>query len=87
MNLPPYTVAQLAAHWQCRDTFVYDRINGGELPAFRLGGKLLRIRRQAVEDYEGRAGEEDTGAATEASHGSGLAMEDRTASRLARLAR
>ncbi len=29
MQERPYTVAQLAAYWQCSDTFIYDRINAG----------------------------------------------------------
>lgn len=46
------TVAMVAAHWQCSDTFVYDQIKAGRLEAMRFGSKLLRIRREAVEAYE-----------------------------------
>lgn len=54
MQNRPYTVAQLAAYWQCSTTFVYDRINAGELRAFKLGGKLFRVSTEAVEEYEQR---------------------------------
>jgi len=55
MQERPYTVAQLADYWQCSDTFIYDRINAGELRAFKLGGKLWRVRADAVEEFEQRA--------------------------------
>ena len=50
----PWNVNDLAEHWGCSQTFVYSRINSGELMSFRLGGKLIRISRQAVDDYEQR---------------------------------
>lgn len=54
MQEKPYTVAQLAAHWQCSDTFIYDLLSAGRLPGFKLGGKLWRISARAVERYENR---------------------------------
>jgi excisionase family DNA binding protein len=51
-GMPVLTVAQLAAEWQCSTTLVYDKIASGELPAIRLGGKLIRIKRTAKEAYE-----------------------------------
>jgi excisionase family DNA binding protein len=54
--LPPFlTPAQLALRWQCGDTFIYNEIHKGNLPAIRLGGKLLRISQEAVEAYECRS--------------------------------
>jgi len=50
-----YTVAGLAALWGVSDQFIYDEIRRGKLNAMRFGGKLLRVRRDAVEEYEQRA--------------------------------
>jgi excisionase family DNA binding protein len=55
MTARPLTVAQLATYRQCSDTFIYDRINAGQLRAFKLGGKLWRITPEAVAEYEIRA--------------------------------
>src|SRR5690606_23085854 len=46
-----YTPAMLADRWACSERHVRNMIDRGELPAFRLGGKLLRIRLEAVEAY------------------------------------
>ena len=54
MQEKPYTVAALAEHWQCSDTFIYDLLNSGQLEGFKLGGKLWRIKPGAVEAYEAR---------------------------------
>lgn len=90
----PYTVASLADHWGTSDTFIYDQIKAGRLQAFKLGGKLIRIKPEAVEEYEcqgihGRSASlpanEQTEHDTGASASNGLMPEDRTASRLARL--
>lgn len=51
---PPYTVPALADRWQCSKDFVYSLIRNGELNAFRLGGKLLRIAAKEVERFEQR---------------------------------
>lgn len=48
----PFTVASLAAHWGVSATKVYEEIHAGRLDAFKLGGKLYRIRPQAVLAYE-----------------------------------
>lgn len=48
------TVAMVAARWGTSDTFVYDQIKAGKLPAFKLGGKLLRVKLEHVEEYEER---------------------------------
>jgi excisionase family DNA binding protein len=47
----PYTPASLAAEWQCSANHIRNLINNGELRAFRLGGKLLRIPADAVEEF------------------------------------
>jgi DNA binding domain, excisionase family len=49
-----YTVSALADLWGVSTTFIYDLLARGELPAFRLGGKLWRIRAADVEAYECR---------------------------------
>jgi excisionase family DNA binding protein len=51
-----YTPAMLAERWACSESHVRNLIAAGNLPSFRLGGKLLRIRASDVEEYECRAG-------------------------------
>jgi excisionase family DNA binding protein len=46
----------LAAEWGCTEYHVRKLIRIGELKAFRLGGKLLRIRVEDVREYECRSG-------------------------------
>lgn len=48
-----YTVADLAARWQCGESTVRKLINRGELDAFRIG-TLIRISADEVEKYECR---------------------------------
>lgn len=50
----PHTPATLAAEWRCSARHVRNLIELGELRAFRLGGKLLRIPADAVEEFERR---------------------------------
>ena len=56
MNAPlptlAFTAAMLAKRWSCSPRTVRNLIATGELPAFRLGGKLLRISQAAVERFE-----------------------------------
>src|SRR3990167_9946050 len=47
-----YTPKTLSEHWQCDNAVIYRLIAQGRLQAFRLGGKLWRIREEAVEAYE-----------------------------------
>ena len=54
MSLPIYTVPALAAKWGVSTTFIYGLLQSGELPGFKLGGKLWRIRSDDVEAYECR---------------------------------
>jgi excisionase family DNA binding protein len=48
----PYTPATLAERWGCSARHVRDLIAEGQLEAFRLGDKLLRIKPEAVEAFE-----------------------------------
>ncbi len=78
-----YSVATLARHWGCGTDTVYALIHSGELRAFRLGGKLLRIRGDEVERFECQTTAcNDTG---ESSRSSGSRMDDATDIRLERL--
>jgi excisionase family DNA binding protein len=47
-----YTPKSLAAEWGCSERHVRNLINRGELRAFRLGGKLLRIPAEAAREVE-----------------------------------
>lgn len=49
-----FDVASLAEHWGCGTDTVYTLIRSGDLQAFKLGGKLIRIRADEVERYECR---------------------------------
>ena len=51
---PVFSVTSLAHYWECGPDTVYALIHSGELQAFRLGGKLLRIRGDEVDRYECR---------------------------------
>jgi excisionase family DNA binding protein len=51
-----YTPRTLADRWNCSERHVRNMIADGELPAFRLGGKLLRIRSEDVEKIECQSG-------------------------------
>jgi excisionase family DNA binding protein len=46
------TPKALAERWQCSEQHIRNQISKGHLPAFRAGGKLLRIRLCDVEDIE-----------------------------------
>lgn len=64
-----YTPAQVADRWQCSERHIRNMIASGELPAFRLGGKLLRIRAEDVETFECQNGGSPDCGASSASHG------------------
>jgi excisionase family DNA binding protein len=64
-----YTPATLASKWACSERHVRNMIDRGELPAFRLGGKLWRIRSEDVEIFECQNGGSHDCAANSASHG------------------
>ncbi|WP_406646954.1 helix-turn-helix domain-containing protein [Aliisedimentitalea scapharcae] len=48
----PFTPDQLADRWGCSGETIRAMIRRGELSAFRVGGKLLRIAQATVEEYE-----------------------------------
>lgn len=79
-----YSVASLAHHWECGQDTIYALIRSGDLQAFRLGGKLLRIRGDEVERYECRTttASNDT---VDSLLSSGMPMVDATDIRLERL--
>lgn len=58
----PYTVKQLAETWQCTEETIYALIRKfqkGEpdgLPAFTIGGKLLRIKAEVVDQWQNSGG-------------------------------
>jgi excisionase family DNA binding protein len=64
-----YTPATLAKRWECSERHIRNLISSGELPSFRLGGKLLRIRREDVEIFECQNGASQDLAESSASHG------------------
>ena len=47
-----YTVTQVAQRWGCSESHVRNLIEDGELPHFRLGGKLIRIKKEEIEKWE-----------------------------------
>jgi excisionase family DNA binding protein len=48
----PFTPRTLAERWACSERHVRNLINRGDLRAFRLGGKLVRILLASVEEFE-----------------------------------
>lgn len=53
MNL---NVAQIAARFGCSTDAVYGMIERGDLPAFRVGAKLWRVRLEDVVAWENGGG-------------------------------
>lgn len=49
-----HSVATLADHWGCGTDTIYALVKSGELPHFKLGGKLIRIRSDEVDAFERR---------------------------------
>ena len=60
-----YTPETLAKKWECSARTIRNPIQRGELRAFRLGDKLLRIPEDAVEEFLRRR---DTWAAMSSDH-------------------
>lgn len=81
---PVYSVASLAEHWGCGTDTVYALIRSGDLPAFKVGGKLLRVRGAEVERYECRTNIPSNDTA-ESSRSSGMSRDAATDIRLERL--
>lgn len=56
-TIPPIlTVAALAERWGTSTTFVYNLLYSGSLEGFRLGGKIWRIKAEAVLAFEAAGG-------------------------------
>lgn len=78
-----YSVATLAQRWECGEDTIYSMIRSGSLRAFKVGGKLLRIRGDEVERFECQnTVSNDT---EESSLSSGTKADDATDIRLERL--
>jgi excisionase family DNA binding protein len=58
------TPAQVAVRWACSERKVRNMIERGALPAFKLDGKMLRLWRKDVEEYECRGGSQNCEANT-----------------------
>lgn len=52
--VPPFTPETLARRWGCSAKHIRNMVASGALRSFRLGGKLLRIPVDAVEEVECR---------------------------------
>lgn len=44
----------LAERWQCSERHIRNLVAAGDLRAFKLGGRLIRISFDAIEEYEAR---------------------------------
>ena len=65
-----YTVEGLAHVWECSSRTIYEMIEGGELRAFTIGKRGLRIAITEVERWEReQSGPRDTGRETARSDG------------------
>jgi len=80
-----FSVATLAERWECGTDTVYSLIRSGDLHAFKLGGKLLRIRHDEVERFECQATTTPSNDTADCSRSSGTRAEDATDIRLERL--
>jgi excisionase family DNA binding protein len=52
---PYVTIGELAEYWLISRKQIYKQIEGGTLPAIRLGPRLLRIRTADAIEFEQRA--------------------------------
>ncbi|MFS8114881.1 helix-turn-helix domain-containing protein [Rhizobium jaguaris] len=57
------SIAMLAERWLCSERHVRNMIARGEIPASKLGGKLLRVRIVDIEEFENRGGIDPRGTA------------------------
>jgi hypothetical protein len=80
-----YTPAALAREWLCSERHIRNLVAAGQLRAFRLGGKLLRITAEAAEDFQCRNTASDGSTGDSASPG-GVTESD-TVTRLAPMTR
>jgi len=81
-----YTPAALAREWLCSERHIRNLVAAGQLRGFRLGGKLLRIPSDAVEEFIACRNTASDGS-TDASASPGGATENGTVTRLEPLAR
>ena len=51
------SAAMLAERWQCSEQHIRNMIDRGKIPSFKIGDKLLRIRREHVEAFECQNGD------------------------------
>ncbi|MEX2741062.1 helix-turn-helix domain-containing protein [Rhizobium mongolense] len=51
-----FSPRSLADRWHCSERHVRNLINRGDLPYFKLGGKLIRIKWTDVDEYERKGG-------------------------------
>ncbi|MFD2235949.1 helix-turn-helix domain-containing protein [Aureimonas populi] len=65
----PYTPETLAERWGCSARHIRRMCKSGELPSFRLGGRLLRIRADDVDSFECQNGDLPDYKENSASHG------------------
>ncbi|MCS0462922.1 excisionase family DNA-binding protein [Rhizobium favelukesii] len=52
----PFTPKSLAERWLCSERHVRNMLAAGQLPYFRLGGKLIRIKWADVDHFERNQG-------------------------------
>ena len=72
-----YTPAMLAEAWCCSERHIRNLVAAGELRAFRLGGKLLRIPQDAVQEFIACQNTASDGS-TDGSYGPPVGREART---------
>jgi len=76
-----FTPAALAREWACSERHIRNLVAAGQLRAFRLGGKLLRITAEAAEEFQCRQTTASDGS-MDASASPGGKMVDDTVTRL-----
>jgi excisionase family DNA binding protein len=81
-----YTPASLAREWACSERHIRNLVAAGQLRGFRLGGKLLRIPQDAVQEFIACQNTASDGS-TDGSASPGGATESGTVTRLEPLAR
>ncbi|WP_182421993.1 helix-turn-helix domain-containing protein [Aureimonas sp. ME7] len=76
-----FTPRTLAARWECSEQHIRNMLDRGELPAFRLGGKLLRIRGDDVEAFECKNGAsaDTAGSSSSSANSTESELDDRSA--------
>ena len=80
-----FTPAALAREWECSERHIRNLIAAGQLRAFRLGGKLLRISSEEAEAFKCRNTASD--GSMDASASPGGPQESDTVTRLEPLTR